>query len=140
MLIVFAGHPGTGKTTLSQALCSRVRGVHLRIDTIEDALRQAGREVGEAGYVIAYALAEDMLRLGQVVVADCVNPVAATRLAWRAVAARTGVPLVEIEVVRAGAAGRADYEAWDRAPVVIDTTGRTVDQSVAEAVGALQIY
>src|SRR5207237_1074820 len=84
------------------------------------------------------ALAEDMLRLDQVVIADCVNPVAATRAAWRAVAQRTGMPIVEIEVVRAGIApARADYEAWDRPPVVIDTTGRTVDQSVTEAVGAL---
>ena len=39
-----------------------------------------------------------------------------------------------------GVASRADYEPWDRPPVVIDTTGRAVDQSVAEAVGALQIY
>lgn len=148
MLIVFAGHPGVGKTTISQALAGRVRGVHLRLDTIEAALRAwgegalkaAGREVGEAGYAVAYALAEDMLRLGQVVIADCVNPVEATRTAWRAVAARTGVPIVEIEVMRPGLAGRADYAPWDRPPVVIDTAGRTVDQSVAEAVGALQIY
>ncbi|MBV8167180.1 MAG: AAA family ATPase [Alphaproteobacteria bacterium] len=140
MLIVFAGQPGTGKTTISRALAGRVRGTHLRIDTIEAALRAAGREVGEAGYVIAQALAEDMLRLGQVVIADCVNPVAASRAAWRAVAQRTGVPIVEIEVVRAGIASRPEYEPWDRPPVVIDTTGRTVDQSVAEALGALQIY
>jgi predicted kinase len=140
MLIVFAGQPGTGKTTIARALSGRVRGVHLRIDTIEDALRAAGHAVGEAGYVVAYALAEDMLRLGQVVIADGVNPVAATRQAWRAVAQRTGVPIVEIEVVRTGAAARADYEPWDRQPVVIDTTGRTADQSLAEAVGALQIY
>jgi predicted kinase len=140
MLIVFAGQPGTGKTTISRALATRVRGTHLRIDTIEDALRSAGREVGAAGYGIAQALAEDMLRLGQVVIADCVNPVAASRVGWRAVAQRAHVPIVEIEVVRAGVASRADYEPWDRPPVVIDTTGRTIDQSVTEAVGALQIY
>ncbi len=125
MLIVFAGQPGTGKTTIAQGLAGRVRGTHLPVDGIDEA---------------GYARAEHMLRRGLVVIADGVHPVAVARLAWRQLAQRTHVPIVEIEVVRAGVASRPDYEPWDRPPVVIDTTGRTVDQSVTEAVGALQIY
>jgi len=39
MLIVFAGLPGTGKTTLARALSQAVQASCLRIDTIEQALR-----------------------------------------------------------------------------------------------------
>ena len=38
-LYVFSGLPGTGKTALSQQLASRVKAVYLRIDTVEQALR-----------------------------------------------------------------------------------------------------
>src|SRR5438552_2136166 len=103
MLIVLGGLPATGKTTIARLLATRVRATHLRIDTIEEALRSSGTlkgDVGPAGYLVAYALAEDMLRLDQVVVADCVNPLRMTREAWRAVAARAGVPVVEVEVIR----------------------------------------
>jgi predicted kinase len=167
VLIVFGGLPATGKTTIARALSRRVRGVHLRIDTIEQALRGSGRlrgDVGDAGYRVAYALAEDMLRLGQVVIADSVNPLQATRAAWRGVATRAAAPVVEIEVIRSDPADHrrqietrtADidglilptwddvvarpYEPWTAPHVVIDTSGRTVDQSVTEAVGALQRY
>lgn len=167
MLIVLGGRPATGKTTIARALSRRVRGIHLRIDTIEQALRASGRlhaDVADAGYRVAYALAEDMLRLGQVVIADSVNPIEATRAAWRAVAARATVPIVEIEVVRSDPADHRrhvearvadidglvlptwdevvarDYAPWTKPHVVIDTSGRTVDESVAEATGALQIY
>jgi predicted kinase len=167
MLIVLGGLPATGKTTIARLLSRRIRGTHLRIDTIEQALRSSGRladDVGPAGYLVAYALTEDMLRLGQVVIADSVNPVAATREAWRAVAARAEVPVMEVEVVRSDPADHRrhveartadipglplptwddvlvrDYEPWEGPRVVVDTTGRTVDQSVTEIVAALQRY
>ena len=48
-------------------------------------------DVGPAGYVVAYGVAEDNLRIGRIVVADTVNPVQATRDAWLDVARRAGV-------------------------------------------------
>ena len=42
--------------------------------------------MGDSGYRAAYAVAEDNLRLGHVVIADSVNPWPVTREAWRAVA------------------------------------------------------
>ena len=42
MLIVLAGLPGTGKTTLARRLCERLAAFHLRIDTIEAALKRSG--------------------------------------------------------------------------------------------------
>src|SRR6185295_18936027 len=82
MLIVFGGLPGTGKTTVARQVADRLGATYLRIDTIEQALRETlelADDVGPAGYVVAYALSETNLALGNVVVADCVNPVPVTR-------------------------------------------------------------
>lgn len=99
MLIVMSGLPGVGKTAISRELAIATRGVHLRIDSIEQALRTAGWRVQGEGYAVAYAVAADNLALGRTVIADCVNPWPLTRAAWRAVAERGGVRAVEIEVV-----------------------------------------
>ena len=159
MLIVFAGLPGTGKTTLARALSMQLEAMYLRIDTIEQALRSSGMlsgDVGPAGYLAAYALAAENLRLGRTVVADSVNPLAITRAAWREVAAPAAVPVVEVEVVCSDAGehrrrieartidipglstpawqqvvDRAD-DAWDRPHLVLDTAGRTPEDALDE--------
>ena len=101
-LIVFGGLPGTGKTTLARAIARDMAATYLRIDAIEQALRFSGLitgDIGPAGYVVAYALAESNLKLGRSVVADSVNPIALTRDAWRRVAGEASAAVVEIEVV-----------------------------------------
>jgi predicted kinase len=162
MLYIFGGLPGTGKSTLAQRLARAQQAVHLRIDIIEQALREAGRLVnGPEGYIVAYHIAADNLRLGWRVVADSVNPLQATRAAWRDVAMHARVPFVEIEVVCSNVAEhrarvetratdiaglrlptwdevvRRAYEPWDAAHLVIDTAGQTVEQSVAALQRAL---
>jgi predicted kinase len=102
MLIVFGGLPGSGKTTLARAVAQERLAAYLRIDTIEQALRSSGTlagDVGPAGYLVAYALAESNLLVGRTVVADAVNPLAVTREAWRSVAATTSSQIIEIEVI-----------------------------------------
>ena len=89
MLLIFGGLPAVGKTAIAAGLARGVEAVHLRIDSIEQALRDSGVEIaGPEGYVVAYAVAEDNLRLGRTVIADSVNPVEVTRAAWRDVARR----------------------------------------------------
>jgi len=154
VLIVLGGLPGTGKTTVARNLSRRLGAVHIRIDTIEQAMRDAGAVTGpmdDRGYRIAYAVAGDNLRLGRVVIADSVNPVAITRDAWRTVAEQAGVRAIEVEIVCSDTAehrrrvetrptdisGLAlpawndvllrHYEPWDSADLVVDTAGRDLD-------------
>src|SRR5438093_884835 len=101
-LIVIGGLPGTGKTSLATGLARTLDAVHVRIDTIEQALRTStndGDAIGVAGYAVAYGIVADNLRLGRIVIADCVNPLASTRAAWREVGRRAGVAVIEVEVI-----------------------------------------
>ncbi len=163
MLVIFSGLPGTGKSTLAAALSRRHNAVYLRVDTIEQALRDAGVCAdGPAGYCVAYRVASENLRLGLSVVADSVNPLAVTRQAWRGVALRNNVRFVEIEVIcsdpdthrsRVETRG-ADvpglspptwrevqervYELWETNPVVIDTARHTPEDSVRQLIQTLE--
>jgi predicted kinase len=99
MLYIFSGLPGTGKSTLAVALAQRCGAVYLRIDTIEQALRDCDLTTnGTAGYVVGYRTAMDNLRLGRSVVADSVNPLEITRQAWREAAAGANAPFIEVEI------------------------------------------
>jgi predicted kinase len=154
VLIMFSGLPGTGKTTLARALAHELGAVYLRIDTIEEALLPSGGDlpVGDEGYRVAYAVAEDNLALGRTVVADSVNPLRITREAWRAVAERAGVASVDILVEctdRAEHRRRVEtrktglrnvtwhdvithqFDARDQGALVIDTAGRSVEKNLA---------
>src|SRR5688500_9811951 len=99
MLIVLSGLPGVGKTTIARALARVTGAMHVRIDSIEQALRNVGLDVQGEGYAAAYAVSQDNLGLGRMVVADSVNPWPMTRSDWRAVASRAGVRVLDVEVV-----------------------------------------
>jgi hypothetical protein len=53
-LIVVSGLPGVGKTSVAAAVATRLNGVHLSVDPVEDAILRcdlpAGRNVGVAAY------------------------------------------------------------------------------------------
>jgi predicted kinase len=68
MLIVLGGLPGTGKTTIARQVAKRCQTVYLRVDVIEQAIRNAGvlaGDVGPAGYMGAYALAGPIWNWGR---------------------------------------------------------------------------
>lgn len=157
MLIIFGGLPGSGKTTIARELARQIAAVYLRIDSIEHAVRASGlstHPMNDTGYRVAYAVAQDNLRIGRTVVADSVNPLQLTRDAWIAVANSVSVGFVEIEVTCSDSdehrrrveqrtvdlpglrpltwseVSAREYHPWNRQHLVIDTAGRTVEQSV----------
>lgn len=107
MLIIFGGLPGVGKTTVAQELARQLGAVHVRIDSIEQAMLDSGMvssplntsPLNDAGYRVGYAVAADNHRVGRTVIADSVNPLAISRDAWVEVATRVEVRAIEIEVV-----------------------------------------
>lgn len=162
-LFIFAGLPGTGKTTLSRRLASKIRGIHLRIDTLEQGLRDlCGLRVEGEGYRLAYRIAADNLRLGVDVVADSCNPIELTREEWRRVATDLGHPFVDIEVTcsdrgehrrRIESRGSSipglvlpnwhdveqrEYQPWSRDRIHIDTAGLSEDEAFGSLVKALE--
>jgi predicted kinase len=83
MLIIFGGLPGVGKTTIARDLARQLGAVHVRIDSIEQAILDsgmAGSPLNDAGYRVAYAVAGDNLRVGGTLIADSVNPIAISRI------------------------------------------------------------
>ncbi|SET14195.1 AAA family ATPase [Paenibacillus sp. NFR01] len=164
MLYIFSGLPGSGKTTLSSALAQKLRAAYLRVDVVEQALRDAGVRVdGPEGYIVCYALAAQHLRLGLDVIADTVNPIPVTRQAWHQVADSLHIPFVDIEVICSDKAEHRQrvetrvsdiaghvqptwdevvnrhYEDWDLERIVIDTAWRTVEESLAELTRLLNL-
>lgn len=159
MLIVLSGLPGVGKTTIARELAREIGAVHVRIDSMEHALRASGAVSGpmdDSGYRVGYAITEDNLRSGRTVVADSVNPLNVTRDAWVEIANRLKVVAVEIEITCldlvehrrrvetrmsdiAGLslptwdeAASREYQTWNREHIVIETSSLTSKQCVDE--------
>ena len=162
-LVVMSGLPASGKSTVADGLARHFSMPVLSVDPIEAAMWRGGLpkdQTGIAAYEVAVALADEQLRLGHSVIADAVNPVEAPRAAWRGLAARHRVQLKIIECVCADEAihrrrvearrrniegmpelrwervleRRTEYEPWRDVRLVLDTSTKSPDRLLAEAI------
>lgn len=168
MLIIFGGLPGTGKTTISKQVAKHLKAVYLRVDTIEQTLKNLdgysdSLVIGPEGYLISYAIAKENLALGLDVIADSVNPINITRHDWRQVAKEANTVFVEIELICSDkkehqnrVEGRVadieghklprwndvlnkDYEPWESISMLIDTSRHTIDESVQKIIQYIKL-
>lgn len=163
-LYIFSGLPASGKSTLGQALAQQLGAVYLRIDTVEQALRDlCDFKVEGEGYRLSYRLAADNLNLGNCVIADSCNPITLTRDEWRDVAKSSNARYVDIEIYCSDSEehkNRAEqrnttvtnltlptwkqiqnreYHPWNDDIVRIDTAGKTPEESLRELLLVLKI-
>ena len=160
-LTVVGGLPAVGKTAVCrEVLRLRAEGqaqsqppTWLRIDSIEQALRDSGEMLpgapGGAGYYVAAAVARDVLASGGDVLVECVNPLPITRRLWEETASARGYRFLAVELVCSDTAEhrrrarqrvgdieglklpdwkeitRRDYAPWPEADLHLDTARLT---------------
>lgn len=168
MLIILGGLPGVGKTTIAKSLAKHLQAVYLRIDSIEEALKNSlnnniKKLNGPEGYMTAYAVAKDNLLNGLTVVADSVNPIELSRSQWRETAVQVNRPYIEIEIIcsdkefhqqrvesrKVDIPGQIlptwqdvlnrDYEEWTSKKVTIDTAVESIACCVDKIIYQLKL-
>jgi len=157
ILYIFSGLPGTGKTTIAKGIIQAMNCVYLRIDTIEQGLRDlCNFNIQGEGYRLAYRIASDNLHMGMSVIADSCNPILLTRREWEDVAISSNSLYLNIEILcsdinehkervenrKSTIPGlklptwsdvqNRDYNAWGTDRLIVDTAGRTSQESINE--------
>jgi predicted kinase len=103
VLIVLAGLPGSGKSTVAGDLARALKCSVLGVDEVEAALWRAGISAAQpthhAAYLAVEAVAAEQVRLGHDVIVDAVNGPEEARAGWRSLAGRLRVELRFVEVV-----------------------------------------
>ena len=103
MLIVMAGLPAAGKSTIAEVVGIRLGVPVVSVDPIENAILRAGidadQPTGLAAYLVAEAFAETVLTGGGDLIVDAVNAVNPAREQWVKLAERQKSEIRFIEVV-----------------------------------------
>ncbi len=161
-LYIFSGLPGSGKSTLAQELSKIVGLAYLKIDTVEQGIRDlCNFKVEGEGYRLSYRIVHDNLKLGISVTADSCNPIELTRNEWNQVATESNANFVNIEVLCSDSTEHQyrvenrkstvrglklstwkdvtsrEYHSWENDRVVIDTAGKSIAESVSELLCSL---
>jgi len=137
-LIVTAGLPGAGKSTIAEVIGNRLGLPIVSVDPLESAILSAGidpdQPTGLAAYLVAETIAEAVLVGGAGVIVDAVNAVEPARDQWVRLAGRQNVPVKFLEVVCSDPElHRSRLEKRDRElPNFSEPTWHAVEQSMDE--------
>ncbi|MEO1245043.1 MAG: ATP-binding protein [Pseudomonadota bacterium] len=162
-LYIFSGLPATGKTRLAKLLARKLSAAYLRVDTVEQGLRDlCDVSVEGEGYRLSYRIAAENVLIGVSVVADSCNPIELTRDEWQEVEEQAGAGCVNVETqcsdvtehrVRAErrqsdieglvlpswqAIENREFHPWSAERIVVETSGRSIDESFNELLAALE--
>jgi predicted kinase len=100
-LIIIAGLPGSGKSTIAESLAEKLSVPLFSVDPIESSIIQSGLQrsfaTGLAAYIVAETLASEQLKHGLSVIIDAVNPVQEARDMWHNLAQTQHATLIIIE-------------------------------------------
>lgn len=165
ILFILSGLPGVGKSTLSKYIVKKYSATYLRIDTIEQGLRDLCHyQVTSEGYALAYRIAADNLILGRPVVADSCNPILITRTQWEEVATKNNSLFINIEITcsdktehRKRVESRIsevnhlnlptwedvvsrEYHPWENEIIQLDTTNKTIEIARQELDEKISLY
>ncbi|MGN6273764.1 MAG: AAA family ATPase [Protaetiibacter sp.] len=103
MLIVMAGLPAAGKSTIAEVVGNRMGVPVVSVDPIEAAILSAGidadQPTGLAAYLVAEAFADAVIGGGASIIVDAVNAVNPAREQWLKLAERQKADIRFIEVV-----------------------------------------
>jgi predicted kinase len=165
ILFILSGLPASGKSALSKLIVQEYDAVYLRLDTIEQGLRDlCNFEVQGEGYRLSYRIAGNNLKLGQNVVSDSCNPINLTREEWENVAKENDSIFINIEVLCSNKeehkkrieTRKSDikglklptwkdvenrkYHFWETERVIIDTANKSIKESFEELKEKIKRY
>ncbi len=165
ILFIFTGLPASGKSTLSKSIAKKYNAFYLRIDTVEQALKDlCNIDVQGEGYRLSYRIAADNLKLALNVVADSCNPIDLTRNEWEEIATSNDAIFVNIEVVcsdknehKARIETRKSdiqnlklptwkdlekikYDTWKNEQIIIDTANKSITETIKELIKRIDKY
>jgi predicted kinase len=102
-LIIISGLPGSGKSTIAEAVAKKLKLPIFSVDPIESAIIKSGIpksfETGLAAYVVAQTLCAEHLKIGIPVIIDAVSPVKEARDMWHELEEKYNVQLIIVECV-----------------------------------------
>jgi predicted kinase len=134
-LVVIAGPPCSGKSTLGRALARRFDCLHLEMDAIRAAtfpIADHGKAVRRKAYATMHATAETLLRCGWSIILDATYGPSEERSAVERLSARTRADLFLVECFVSSATALDRYSRRDARHPAVDLDADRVIQLAAE--------
>jgi predicted kinase len=164
ILYILSGLPATGKSTLAKNLAKKLNAVYIRIDTIEQGIKDlCDFNVQGEGYRLAYKITEDNLKIGNNVISDQCNPMKLTRKEWNNVAIKNNCQYIDIEIICSDRMEhkkrvenreteienlklptwedimKREYESWEEEHIIIDTAHKTIEECTKELIEKINL-